>query len=147
MIPFLVVNLSFLSMHPSQEILSLSRPLNSAVPFPFFSEPVILSFNGIHFPVNLPLVALEWPRLGHQGRIPDLNLVNLQLSDTRLFSVLVIVPFTPWVWIRKFGLTPPSVINEPCLLQQWPKLYWNFIGYTCFPIRKRAQKWYIIKNV
>ena len=80
-----------------------------------------------------PPVALEW-----HGRIPDLNLVNLQLSDTRLFSVLVIVPLTPWVWIRKFGLTPPSVINEPCLLQQRPKIKWNLIGHTRYQIRKRT---------
>ena len=49
LIPFLVINRSFLSIHPSQDIRSFKRPLNSAVPFPFFSEPVILSFNGMHF--------------------------------------------------------------------------------------------------
>ena len=47
MIPFLVVSLSFLSMHPSQDIRSFKRPLNSAVPFPFFSEPVIRNFTKI----------------------------------------------------------------------------------------------------
>ena len=41
LIPSRVVNRSFLSIHPSHEILSFKRPLNSAVPLPFFSKPDI----------------------------------------------------------------------------------------------------------